>query len=452
MTPRSETGLSRRRFLTGLAAFASLPLLSKASLGAGESWDVIVVGAGISGLRAGSWLKKQGYEVLVLEARERVGGRVWTDSSLGFPIDLGASWIHESRGNPITALCQEANIKTVIDPDHWQLRTPEGKALPDQADQRLDALQAKLFEGAGAGTKRSQAELVRQALKTHSLDADEQLMLREVYHGCATDFGALPDEVSEAGLLDSGFGGPDRLFPGGYGQVAKALAKGLTIRLAEPVAQVEWGNSGVAVTTGKGRYRAKAAIITLPLGVLQKGAVAFRPALPQAQRGAIGSLKMGVLNKLVLTFSKPFWPSVYQHFANLSPEIGVMGEILNLQAVLGHPGLLLFLAGQPARERESWTLARQQAEAEATLTRLFPGAARQARRCLVTRWASDPYALGSYSYLPPAVDPEIRSRLAEPQPPLFFAGEATHTTMSATVHGAYTSGTRAAKELDEWWS
>lgn len=445
------TAFTRRQFLAGLAATASLPLLSRPASAAEDSYDVIVVGAGISGLRAASWLNKQGYDVLVLESRNRLGGRVWTDSTLGFPVDLGASWIHEAKGNPITALCQQANITTVVDPDHWQLRTPDGKVLPEESDDRLDALQDELLQGASLDSKRSQGALVRAALKAHPLNSTEQLMLREVYHGCATEYGALPDDVSEAELLDSGYDGPDRLFPGGYAQVARVLAEGLLVKLSEAVTGVEWGSFGVRVSTSKSGYQARAAIITLPLGVLQKGSVAFSPALPDAQKGALGGLRMGLLNKIVLTFAKPFWPSSYQHFANLSPDIGVLGEILNLQAVFGHSGLLLFLAGKPAREREGWTVARQQAEAEAMLGRLFPGSSPKAQRCLISRWAADPHAHGSYSYLPPGVSPETRSRLAQPQPPLFFAGEATHVTMSATVHGAYLSGTRAAKEVDEWW-
>lgn len=412
---------------------------------------MLVIGAGISGLSAAAWLTRKGYRVLVLEGRRRLGGRVWSDRSLGFPVDLGGSWIHEATGNPITALCQRAGIETRIDQDHWQFRNPDGKPLPDAAEDELDSLNAWLLKRFAENAGDSQKQVAEQALAGRNLTAEQKLLTREFYHGCATEFGALPEDVSVAAYRDGGYRGRDRIFPGGYAQVADYLARGLSVKLDQVVKQVDWGPGGVRVTTQTQVWRARCSVVTLPLGVLQSGSVRFTPALPAAQQSALGGLKMGLLNKLVFTFPKAFWPGSYQHFANLSEETGVLGEIANLQNLYGRNGLLLFLAGRPAWQRESWNDGQLRQEAWQVLQRLFAGAI-SPTAFRVTRWGADPFARGSYSYLPPGVSPRLRSALAEPQPPLFFAGEATHEEMSATVHGAHLSGQRAAAEVDEAWT
>lgn len=414
-------------------------------------WDVLVVGAGVSGLSAAAWLNQKGYRVAVLEARQRLGGRVWSDRSLGYPVDLGGSWIHEASGNPLTKLCEQAGIETKIDNDHWQLIRPDGVALEDSAEDELDALSSWLLERFEENRGDSQRQVAEQALATRKLSPRQKLLTREFYHGCATEFGALPEDVSVVAYRDGGYKGRDRIFPGGYVQIAEYLARGLKVHFGEVVQEIEWGRSGVSITTNSQTWRARCAIITLPLGVLQSGAVRFSPALPEAQQTALRGLKMGLLNKLVFTFPRAFWPATYQHFANLSEDAGVLGEIANLQKLYGRTGLLLFLAGRPAWQRESWSDSQLRQEAWQLLQRLFPGAAAPLA-FRATRWGADPYARGSYSYLPPGASPHLRSSLAQPQHPLYFAGEATHESMSATVHGAYLSGRRAAAELDDAWT
>lgn len=436
--------MRRRQLLKFCAILPFLPARAE------QVWDVLVIGAGISGLSAASWLTGKGYRVAVLEARQRLGGRVWTDRSLGFPVDLGGSWIHEATGNPLTQLCQQAGIQTKIDNDHWQLIQPGGVALQDDAEEELDSLNSWILRQFEKNSGDSQRQVADQALSRRQLTPQQKLLTREFYHGCATEFGALPEDVSVAAYRDGGYQGQDRVFPNGYSQIADYLARDLNVNLGQVVKQVEWGSSGVNITCQNRVWRARTAIITLPLGVMQSGSVVFSPALPGAQQSALRGLKMGLLNKLVLTFSDPFWPQAYQHFANLSEEIGVLGEIANLQNLYGHPGLLLFLAGRPAWQREAWQDSQLRQEAWRLIRSLFSKAT-PALAFRATRWGADPFSRGSYSYLPPGASPRLRSELAQPQPPLFFAGEATHESMSATVHGAFLSGRRAAAELDDSW-
>lgn len=439
--------IDRRSFLKGLAAISMVPCL-RGSARAAEAADVIVLGAGIAGLAAANWLKQKGYEVLVLEARRRVGGRVWTDHSLGFPADMGASWIHGPKGNPISEICRQAKIATFEDPDDWQI-FDGSRALDHGAQDRLDKLHQQLTKLTAGGTQ-SILQAAQMALRSKELSYPDKILLRSFYHGIATEHGALARDVALLAEHDEAFDGNDRLFRNGYSEVPNYLARGLNIKTGQVVNSVQWGRSGVTVRTQKGSYQAKNCVITLPLGVLQSGSVQFSPALPAAQQRALRSLKMGLLNKVYLKYDQAFWSAKPIHFGNPNQEIGVFGETANLQRLWGQKALMSFLAGAPAWEREKWSDLQIQQEAEAATRHMFGGNHR-ATAVKITRWGQDPYSGGCYSYLPAGVDPKAHSLLGKAKPPLFFAGEATSKDYPGTVHGAYLSGRRAAEELDDAW-
>lgn len=181
--------------------------------GAEQEWDVIVVGAGMSGLSAARWLHQHDYRVLVLEGRERLGGRIWTYPGLGFPVDLGASWIHESTGNPLTALCQKAGVSTIVDQDRWQFLRPDGTALDEEADQQLESMQDALLEGFAQRPGQSILQATQDQLRQAPVRGQKEWLLREFYHGCATDFGALPQDTAVEAQKDGGYAPPSACCP-----------------------------------------------------------------------------------------------------------------------------------------------------------------------------------------------------------------------------------------------
>ncbi|MET9883330.1 NAD(P)/FAD-dependent oxidoreductase [Streptomyces sp. NPDC006430] len=220
----------------------------------------------------------------------------------------------------------------------------------------------------------------------------------------------------------------------------------------QTVTRVDWDSAGVSVTTDKGVFSADHVVVTLPLGVLQSGAVTFGPGLPAAKRTAIGRLGMGVLNKCYLRFPRAFWPNT--DWLGYIPPTARYGQWaqwaqwVNVTRTNGKPVLLGFNAGGFGRCIEGWSDGQVVDSAMGTLRTLFGGTVPAPADYQITRWASDPYALGSYSYNGIDSKPAMRDQLAAAVGGrVHFAGEATSRASFATTHGAYQSGIRAAKEI-----
>ena len=264
------------------------------------------------------------------------------------------------------------------------------------------------------------------------------------------EYAAAADELSLA-YYDSaeGFSGGDVLFPGGYGQIVAGLSKDLVRELGAVVTRVTTERAGVGVSLADGReLRAERAIVALPLGVLQSGVVRFSPALPEAKRAALARMGSGVLNKLYLRFPRIFWDRDAELLGYVGERKGAWAEWLNIAFYTGEPLLLAFNAARYGRAVEALDDAAQVAEAMAVLRRIYGHSIPEPSGALASRWSSDPFACGSYSYLPPGARPGDYAALAAPvDGQLFFAGEHTSTENPATVHGALISGRIAAAAL-----
>lgn len=429
----------------------------KAGAAGGRKTEVLVIGAGMSGLAAASELKKRNYDVIVLEARDRIGGRVWTSNALGTPLDLGGSWIHGINGNPLSALADKVGAKRVrTDYESMTLYDTDGSELSDKVADEID----EAFEELEEQITRWQDELdndislqaaVDKYLSNKRLSKDA--MRRLTYSINTTiehEYAADVKNLSTYWYDDAGaYPGDDVIFPNGYGQLTEYLARGLDIRLKEKVRKITYSDSGVRVVTQSGEYQAQKAIVTLPLGVLKGKDITFDPPLAEKKRKVIQKMGMGVLNKLYLRFSKVFWEKSTHMLGYISENKGEWCEWINLAALLNQPILLGFNAGAYGREIEDLTDEQIVASAMKTLRRIYDNVP-EPTGWLITRWGSDPLAGGSYSSMAPGCDPKDYDTLAAPAgKTLFFAGEHTHDEHPATVHGAYLSGMRAAKEVDD---
>lgn len=452
----------RRSFLGLLAGSVLLACRASAPpVLPGPTRRVVVIGAGIAGLVAARLLRAAGVEVVVLEARDRIGGRLHTVELAGAAVDLGAAWIHGRTDNPVAAMADGYGVATRPHPYEplslWD--AIEGRFADDA---ELEAALAR-EDGLLAAIPSLQAKLGAQASMQDAVDAHlaalaldpraaryarmilEQYLLEVDYGGPAARTSlAIFDE-------DEFYGYDDHVVVGGYRSLLTPLADGLDIRLSSPVLRVAYDAAGVRVETAPGEvFTGDRAIVTVPLGVLQAGAIAFEPALPAAKRDAIARLEMGSLEKVILRWESAFWPSTADSaWLHLGATRGAFPLIVDLSAHAGAPTLALLHGGARAREAlDTLDDAALVADAVATLGAALGLAVPAPLAAQVTRWRSDPYSRGSYSF--PALGQTLDDfdALAAPVGKrVLFAGEATSRSTFGTVHGAVLSAVREAQRL-----
>lgn len=421
---------------------------------------VIVIGAGMAGLAAAKKLKENGYEVVVLEARDRVGGRLYTSSQFsGMRLDLGATWIHGAgEENPIANLARGIGARlSTTDKDSNTAYDSDGSLLSGRGEAELFSLQAAipkiLRQAQGADRDVSVLDSVRKGLDYDRRSVGEKrkidfLVNTTIEH----EYSAAAKRLSTF-WFDSGeeYDGDEAFFLDGYQTLVSYFAEGLDIRLGHVVNAIQYSKrSGVQVSTNKGVLSGAKVIVTIPLGVLQSGQVKFSPELPAIKREAIKNLGVGVLNKCYLKFPHVFWDGQVDwiNYIPDSRKYGQWAEWLSLSRTTGQPVLLGFNAGDFGREIEKWNDDFIVDSAMETLRLIYGKTIPDPQQVMITRWASDPYAMGSYSCNILGSTPEMRVALAANlMGCVFFAGEATDKKYYQTVHGAYQSGIRAADEI-----
>ena len=427
-----------------------------------EAFDTIVIGAGIAGLTTARLLTDAGHRTVVVEARDRIGGRVWTDRSDGRVTDRGASWIHGIADSPVAAAASAYGMRTVeftvggYQPDSRPMAhySPEGARLSPAAAAAyvadIHAVDAALIEAiAASGPLATYRDVTETALGAQGWPPERTQRVREyLEHRSEEQYGAAITDLAAHGLDDDQIDGDEVVFPDGYDALARGIAPGLDIRLSHIVSHVRWGADGVAVTSDRGVFTARQAVVTVPVGVLQSDGFAIEPALPNPVAAALARLRMNAFEKVFLRFSERFWDAGVYAIRQQGPAGRWWHSWYDLTALHDEPTLLTFAAGPAAVATRSWTDAEVVASVMAPLRRLFGEDIADPVAVQRTAWQDDPFARGSYAFMLPGSTTADHDALATPiGEVLHIAGEATWTDDPATVTAALCSGHRAAQNV-----
>lgn len=408
--------------------------------------DVVVLGAGAAGLAAARRLHERDINFLVLEARDRVGGRAHTLSSIygSYPIELGAEFIHGAAAST-RALMREIGEEAVPSSGR-SFRMEKGRLEPES--DRWSTTERVLRRVDISGPDQSVAAFL-DAIPPEDLSADQRADVCGVVEGFdAANVG----DASVIGIANewrSGVNDTAHRPLRGYAPVMQHLARiaGERLHLQTVVTRVTWSPHDVTIEATRDgeplRVRAKRAIVTFPVGVLQAHEALFAPALPPAKRAAIDAIAMGPVFKVMLEFRTAFWDRVENGRYRDAGFFQLNGPLRALWARFpDRSPVLSGWAGGGAVQRLVEQGVDPVAAALATTTTLFPtvGVGAELRNTYLHDWQADRFALGAYSYLRVG-GADARERLAHPiGDTLFFAGEAASSDDSGTVAGALDSG------------
>ncbi|HEV8190284.1 MAG TPA: NAD(P)/FAD-dependent oxidoreductase [Ktedonobacterales bacterium] len=441
-----------------------------------DDFDVIVIGAGAAGLAAAHTLSQRGLSIAVLEARERIGGRVWTIRPQGssIPLELGAEFVH-GRPRETFAIAAAAGLTLCeLGGDTW-LSYGGKLSQEDEDEDDWEAIFAAVRSWHGE-------DRPLHAFLDEHFPGEKWAKAKRAYSGYAAGFDAAdPEDVSVRWLAlteeaeDTMHGHRTTRVVEGYDRVLQWLRDGLdqsrsVVRLNTVAREIRWQRGQVEVVArempGESTvtYTARAAVVTVPLGVLVAspdalGALRFVPDLPE-KLAALDGIAMGEVVKIVIRFREQFWDVGWWEQPKL-PQLPHLSFLLSGDNVLptwwtAFPLLVPTLVGWIGGPRAA-SLARQPHDAIAAqaldaLARVLRAPRVELEALLVGwhlhNWSTDPYTRGAYSYVR-AGGFDAPAKLGEPVAnTLFFAGEATDTTgNTGTVAAALATGIRAAKEV-----
>lgn len=431
--------------------------------------SVIIVGAGLAGLAAARQLLAFGFKVIVLEGRNRPGGRVYTQK-MGqkgnyAAVDLGGSVITGIHANPLGVLARQLSIPLHKVRDKCPLYNPEGQPVAREIDSKVEFIFNRLLDkvtefrqimgecAADDISLGSVLERLRQLYAVATSTEEKQLLdwhfanLEYANAGCLSHLSAAYWDQDDPYEM----GGDHCFLAGGNWRLIEALCEGVPIFYEKIVQTVRYSNEGVEVVAGDQTYQADMVLCTVPLGVLKKKTIKFIPELPERKLEAIGKLGFGLLNKVAMVFPYVFWGEDLDTFGCLSKNSSTRGEFFlfySYHTVSGGSVLVALVAGEAARSFE-YTHPSTLLHRVLSILRGIYGPKGidipNPIQSICTKWGNDPLSYGSYSHVrvhSSGSDYDILAENVENR--LFFAGEATNRQHPATMHGAYLSGLREA--------
>ena len=424
----------------------------------GRTERVVVVGAGIAGLTVANALTAAGVDCAVVEARDRIGGRLHTTEVGGHVADLGGAWIHHPEDNLLSDWAELAAVPRVVDPtgtrftgadlgERRQLTTEElihvGYGVLDPVAERVRG------DEAAGRPDRPVSEAVDDFLVGSAPPGPARDRLRQLMAAMVEQDGAGPLDAMSArwALTQDMLVGDvvDDVPVGGYRSVLSPLAVGSDLRLGRPVRRIEQGGDGVRVTGDGWEETGSHVVVTVPLGVLKSGTVEFVPPLPPERQSVVDRTGFGTLEKVFLAFAEPFWraqdpglqhsvvyPADRQEPATWTWDFGLSPTLMLLVAHSAAPTM--------QRDPRAWALE----QLEAVYGDPLPA---EPTGCTSTDWLHDEYAFGAYGHVLTGEQASDFATLGEPVGRIAFAGEHTSLERAGYADGAMASGLREAKRL-----
>ena len=417
--------------------------------------DAVVLGAGAAGLAAASRLARAGRRIAVLEARDRIGGRVWTQDGPDGPVELGAEFIH-GRPKELWDEIHALGLRTVELPDS-HLALSRGRLAPESDFwERVEAILSRLRERP-RGRDRSFDEATA-AVRAAPWRRRDLRLARDFVEGFHAADASRASETALARLAKaSADSEEERAFRllGGFGALLRGWAERLppgSLRLGCAVERVRWSRAGGVEVEGRraGRrfvLRARRAVVALPLSSLQAGAPRFEPLL-RAKRAALEGLRTGPVVKALHRLDRRAFDESGLGRVSFVHEPGALPAVWWTRSPEQGPWLTAWAGGPRAGALAAGGREAVRGACDAGLSRLLgPRGPRLVRDWRWHDWGADPWARGAYSWVVSG-GADAHRELARPlEKLLFFAGEATDSEgQNATVAGAVATGLRAARE------
>ena len=397
---------------------------------------IVIVGAGVAGVTAARELRRLGRRSVLLEARDRVGGRAWTDRSrLGVPLDIGCSWLHSADVNPWTAYARAHGFTVRERSPVWQRRIGGVEASPEYRQAWLAAFQ------------RNEA-LIAAAARDHRDVAVSDIVPDDAHRPMfdAVMGWLMGVHSSQVSTVDyDRYADSDRNWYvlGGLGALIAHAAEGLEVRCDVAVTSIDWSGSSVRVATNRGELRAAGVIVTVPTPLIADEQLRFTPHAPGLLEACHG-VPLGVANKVFIEMAPGALPHEGSVFTvgtdRTSRTASYETRPLEEEVLLAYFGDGLARELEEERSLEAFAMEE--------LTDIYGAGFRaQVRRMTASAWAGDPWSRGAYSAARPGCA-HLRARLSEPLGErVFFAGEACSLDYFGTVNGAWQSGVEAANRI-----
>jgi monoamine oxidase len=399
--------------------------------------DVAVVGAGAAGIGAARRLGEAAtVSAVVLEARERVGGRVHTVAPAGFPLDRGAEWLHSADRNPLSPIARRLGFSVHQRPPEWTTRL---RRSGETTEAEADWIAAR--EVQARARRKAATEPADRPLASLLVSGGRWNALLDATSSWGN--GAELDRVSVKDYVRYEDSGVNWRLREGYGRLFETLAEGQPVALGTGVRRIDHRGRAIKLETTRGTVAAARVIVTVPTSILAAEALRFDPPLPDKAAAASG-LPLGVDDKLFISLAGRL-PGI-DHDAYLVGST-TSRETMSYQVrPFDRPAIYCFFGGRWATALEREGEAAMFSFAAGELARLFGNDIRRQLAPLAsTAWLADPWARGSYSYALPGHADDRKMLAAPVDQRLFFAGEACSPNFFSTAHGAYLTGVAAAE-------